>query len=132
MNVSQFLIADNQTVCLPFIESNSTVQDNSNVIVDPGTTIVSHSQEGDCLLLDTRFSGGCEEHLLQLVIDVDTMGAINLNNTLSAILAHDNFDQCDAEIALEVGVDISNLKELQMSEVLILIEGYSELVRITF
>lgn len=123
---------DKEESCLPFIENNSLLQDMATIPVDPGTMIVSHRQEGDCLVLDTRFGGGCEEHILELFIDVEGSDALNLNQSLSAILSHDNTDPCEAIVAYEVKVDISELKELNLDDIFININGYSELISITF
>lgn len=131
-NDNDFLITNNEIVCLPFISSDLILQDLADIPVDQGTEIVSHSQEEDCLLLDTRFGGGCEEHVLQLFIDIQGSAAVNLSESLFAILSHDNTDQCEAIVALEVGVDISKLRDLQKSEILLNIEGYSEQVTINF
>ena len=131
-NGSQDSLTDKQNSCLPFIENNTLLQDISIIPVDPSTTIVSHRQEGDCLILDTRFDGGCEEHLLQLVIDVDNMDALNLSQSLFAILWHENTDPCEARIAYELEADISKLKELEQDELSLIIDGYSELITIIF
>lgn len=131
-NLDDQKFSNNELVCLPYIESELALQDISTIPVDPSTSIVAHRQEGDCLFLDTRFGGGCEEHLLQLIIDLESSGAINLSESYFAILSHDNTDQCEAIVALEVGVDISKLIDLGKEEVVLTIDGYSELVTITF
>lgn len=131
-NDEELVSLHKETVCLPFISSDLILQDLQDIPVDPGTSIVSHIQEGDCLLLDTRFGGGCEEHVLQLIIDTGSNGSVNLSESLFAILSHDNTDQCEAVVALEVGIDISKLRVLQMNEILLNIDGYSELVTINF
>lgn len=100
--------------------------------VDPGTSIVGHRQEGECLILDTRFGGGCEEHCIYLYVDLSGQTAINAATTFQARLSHNNTDQCEALVAFEAKVDISFFKTLEFEEINLQIMDYEELIVLEF
>lgn len=118
--------------CQPFVESSLTLGDDFIFPVDPGTSIVGHRQEGTCLVLDTRFDGGCEEHQLQLIIDINSTASINVSTIFPARLSHNNTDQCEALIALEVYIDFSALAELEYEVILLSIQDYDAIVELIF
>lgn len=118
--------------CLPFIEIDLSVENDFLFPSDPSTSIVAHRQEGNCLILDTRFGGGCEEHVLQLLIDVNGQSSINASTTFQSKLSHNNTDLCEALVALEVYIDISMLETLEFDMIMLSIEDYEELVELTF
>lgn len=123
---------DKSSVCLPYISTSISSTDFSAYPIDETTFIVGHRQEGNCLVLDTQFSGGCEEHLLQLLIDESNMSAINASGSLPAFISHNNTDHCEALISLKLYVDISSLEQLQLEVVSLEIENYFQTVQIVF
>ena len=118
--------------CIPFIETDFSQFDDFLFPIDQSTRIVSHRQEDDCLILDTRFSGGCEDHVLQLLIDINSQSSINASSVFSSRLSHNNTDQCEAIVALEVYIDISMLESLQFDVIMLSIENYEEIIELTF
>ena len=125
-------ITDENRVCTPYVSASFSSADFLEFATDESTIIVSHRQVGNCLILDTQFSGGCEEHLLQLIIDDSAQAAVNLSAIIPARLAHNNTDQCEAIVSLEVFVDISKLELLQMEVVELDIENYSPIIELVF
>ena len=125
-------ITDENRVCTPYVSASFSSADFPELATDESTIIVSHRQLGDCLILDTQFSGGCEEHILQLIIDDNVQPFINLSAIIPARLSHNNTDQCTAIVSLEVYVDISKLELLQMEVVELDIENYSPIIELVF
>jgi len=117
--------------CLPFIDASFSQADVFPFPTDPSTLISGHRQIGDCLILDTRFGGGCEDHLLQLVIDLNS-SAVNINQSLLGKITHENTDVCEATVALEVHVDISRLKSLNQNVIALNIDEYDQIIELVF
>jgi len=118
--------------CIPYVEVAFSDIDFLAFPIDEGTTILSHAQEGDCLILNTQFSGGCEEHTLQLLVDVNSQSSINSSTIFPAKLSHNNTDNCEALIAFQAFVDISALGNLNFEFITLAIEGYDKVVQLNF
>ena len=119
-------------VCIPYLNISFSTTDVTFFVTDENTTIVGHRQEGNCLVLDTRFPGGCEDHILHFLIDENNQSSVNISVAFPARLSHNNTDQCEAVVALEVFVDISNLELIGAESIMLSIENYDQIVEIVF
>lgn len=119
-------------ICNPYINESFTSSDISDFATDENTQIVGHRQDGNCLILNTQFPGGCEDHILRLLIDESNDASLNLSNIFLARLSHNNSDQCEALVSFDVYVDISTLKEQNFSTVQLSIENYDPIVELVF
>ncbi len=99
---------------------------------DP-TNIQSAKIEGNNLILEVSYGGGCEEH------DFSLVGSQMISKSLPPIraikLIHDaHEDKCKALIMKTLTFDISNLayKQEKGSEIMLKIEGLKENLKYTF
>ena len=129
---SGMLPLDDKVSCTPYVNVSVNSSEFSSYPIDESTIIVGHRQEGNCLILDTRFSGGCVEHEMLLLIDENNQLSINANTEFYGILSHDNTDDCEAYIALEVLVDISKIELLERDIIRLSIENYNQIVELVF
>lgn len=102
---------------------------NFPVINDPSTSIFDVALISSCLYIEYRFSGGCENHELDLFLFshplVDHSGEVFL-----AKVSHNNTDPCEALLSQIEGYDLSSLSNLGFDEVTIEIEGWDDLITI--
>ncbi len=124
--------ASNELICNPYVSNAFNSNDFPEFSMDETTIILNHRQKGDCLVLETQFDGGCEDHILQLLIDENSLPAINLGTVFLARLSHNNTDPCDAKVVIDVNVDISRLELLQLDVIQLSIEGYDQVVELVF
>jgi hypothetical protein len=97
------------------------------------TTINSAKIEGNNLILEVSYGGGCEEH------DFSLVGSQMISKSLPPIravkLIHDaHEDKCKAFIMKTLTFDISNMayKQERGSEIMLKIEGVEEKLKYTF
>lgn len=74
-------------------------------------TLEDHSVDGDTVLLEIRYGGGCLEHRFALVVGPDFMESHPVQ--VAATLAHDaRNDRCRAIVGRRLRFDLTPLREL--------------------
>ena len=85
---------------------------------DATSSINSISWNGNCLEISVSYSGGCEDH----EIDVVTNGALIKTQPpiMELALKHDNNDPCEALITETIAYDINDIVSLKNEDIVVL------------
>jgi len=99
------------TTCSPFIHSDLRYAD---VVNDPSTNIKEVWIQENCLNLKLEYSGGCSDHIIELITPTLQNLEINPNgkNDLLIELFHVNEDQCEALVTEDYGFDLSEFSSI--------------------
>ena len=84
---------------------------------------------GDCLELEVRYTGGCEEHEINLA----ARGWVKTDPPkVEARIVHDNIDPCDAVISEYLSFDLTELRYPDNPGLIIKLKGLDALIEHNF
>ena len=96
---------------------------------DVTTKVMNYDIEGNCLVLDLMYSGGCTEHVIKLA-------ARGWQKTdppaVEAKIVHENLDPCDALLRETLSFDLTELQYADEPELIIKIKGFDGLIEHNF
>ena len=101
--------------------------DVKNILPPAPIGIGSVIVDEDCISFATSYSGGCEEHTVQLILTTITSlsnGSLHLNGQLD----HSTNDLCEALLNEDYCFDLSTLALPGGSNLSITMEGWDELI----
>ena len=122
-------VDDDKVGCelIPIIGSSAS---NSTFINSP--TVISRVTVIDkCVILETSFSGGCEEHLIDLEMFQD-ISTLHPHVLYLGKLLHNNTDPCEAIFTQEYGYDLSSLTIPEGQVFELRLEGWDDGIIIQF
>jgi len=100
-----------------------------NGIEDAGTAILSYYIDDNCLFIEVQYSGGCDEHDIQMAAN----GWIKTNPVqVDARLIHDNQDLCDALLTEEISFDLLSIRYSDSSKIIVNLKGVDEQINHTY
>jgi hypothetical protein len=92
---------------------------------DSSTKLESYEIDGNCLVLDLTYSGGCAEH----TIDLAATGWQKTDPpAVEAKIVHENLDPCDALLRETISFDLSDLQYADNPELIIKLKGFDGLI----
>ena len=93
-------------------------------LIDPSTIINDVTLNENCLEVSFSYSGGCQDHQIDLVWQGE--GSSVFNPWITLRVKHDNMDLCEAYITETRSFDLNSIKEAPFN---IKIEGWDELIK---
>lgn len=108
------------------LPANLALIDLSFELHDSLTTISGVTVSGSCLTLETRFSGGCEEHNIELLY-TESSDAAAMGTQYKTSIYHVNTDPCEALMTQSFSYDLSSLVIDDMPTAISL-DGWSQLI----
>ncbi|HAQ19424.1 MAG TPA: hypothetical protein DCR40_09370 [Prolixibacteraceae bacterium] len=102
-----------QDNCLKYAELDYSNYDSLKT--DP-ITVISAKVDGDCLLLNLQYGGGCKEHQVNLALTLPECGTPPLPPPTFEIRHNANGDVCKALITKDYSFDIFGIKEKGKSQ----------------
>ena len=101
-------VVENQATCRKYVELNYS---NYNSLRTDQVSLISATVDGDCLMLTLQYSGGCEDHQIDLALIQPECGTLPLPPPTFEIRHNANNDVCKALVTKKYSFDVSGIRE---------------------